>query len=235
LKTLFLAVNLLGTLFGIPLAVLGMVQFLDPITLADAASRDTGLLLLAGLSVAGLVNRRRPWLGALGLALLVSIWTVLSWLDLGVMSDEEKNAYAAVRRNDAPALRLALDAGVSPNLYSDGLGSLLSAAVLSDDTAALKMLIDAGADVDARHGDRETPLVTAVFIGNCEAAIMLLRAGADPRERLRHPEHYAVSRAYANKTVRELYDTEIRRQSGSPPAAQSCWLRFEALLAARNG
>jgi hypothetical protein len=235
LKTVFQIANLLGMLFGIPLAVFGLFGFLDPISLLDITLQEIGLLLLPGLSFAGLVSRRRAWLGLLGLGLMVSIWTMLSWLDLGVMSEDEKNAYAALRRNDAPALRRALDAGVSPNLYFKGLGSLLTAAVLSDDTTALKMLIDAGADVDARHGDREAPLVTAVFVSKCEAAIMLLRAGADPGERLRHPEHYAVSRAYAGKTVRELYDSEIRPQSKLTPTEKSCWLRFEALLAARNG
>lgn len=235
MKTIFQVINLLGMLFGIPLAVLGLFGFLDPITLLDITLQEIGLLLLPGLSFAGFVSPRRPWLGALGLGLLVSIWTVLSWLDLGAMSEQDRNAYAAVAHNDVSGLRLALDAGVSPDLYTDGLGSLLSAAVLSDDTAALKMLIDAGAHVDARHGDRHTPLVTAVFVANCEAATMLLRAGADPRERFRHPEHYAVSRDFANKTVRELYDSEIRPRSGSTPAEKSCWLRFEALLAARKG
>ena len=77
MKTVFTALNLLGMMFGIPLAIIGLFLFLDPITLADAAWRELSLVLFAGLSIAGLVSRRRPSLGALGLCVVVGIFTTL--------------------------------------------------------------------------------------------------------------------------------------------------------------
>lgn len=91
----------------------------------------------------------------------------------------------AVQAGDVEAVRAALEAGASPDAFTeDGSTALSVAAGQGADPETISLLLAAGADIGARNTAGYTPLLSALRSGRSEAAVrLLLNAGADPTAR----------------------------------------------------
>jgi hypothetical protein len=200
---------------------------LDPRTPAQGILVSVSCLSFPCLSLAGRLARR-PWLGPIGLAMLIG--GLAASADMGLLTDAERDAYRAVEYGDAALLRTQLAAGVDPDLYIEDKGYLLTAAVISKNPDLVKILIDAGADVNAHKGNHITPLLLAVYIPNCEAALPLATAGASFEHRFYDNAELADLPTYRGKNVAEIYFGRKRDYAKSWKQDEACWLQFEAVL-----
>jgi hypothetical protein len=200
---------------------------LDPRTPAQGILVSVSCLSFPCLSLAGRLARR-PWLGPIGLAMLIG--GLAASADMGLLTDAERDAYRAVEYGDAALLRTQLAAGVDPDLYIEDKGYLLTAAVISKNPDLVKILIDAGADVNVHKGNHITPLLLAVYIPNCEAALPLARAGASFEHRFYDNAELADLPTYRGKNVAEIYFGRKRDYAKSWKQDEACWLQFEAVL-----
>lgn len=211
---------------AMPIVLLVLAAFSDDVYLVDVAVQAFGMLLYLAGAIAGLSNERKPWLGTAGLAALVSIYVLLSYLDLGRITPSERTAYAALRNDDAEGMRAALAQGVDPNSYDYDWGYLLTAAAAKD-PAMVKVLIDAGADVNIRDGKKSTPLLKAVYLHQCGAARLLLKAGASLDDRFYDYADYTDPPTYYKKNVREIYQGKKIAEHKKWEWDPACWLQFE--------
>lgn len=152
--------------------------------------------------------------------------------DVGFSAVETAMLFDAIFEGRTTELKLALDRGVSPNIYQVGRGSLVYTAAASGNLEALRILIDAGVNVNARPGRGANPLIVAILGGRCEAARMLLMAGADPDVILSASEaaNSALDEKFYNRTARELYFINIKSAYNLPESRKRCWAKAERFL-----
>lgn len=89
----------------------------------------------------------------------------------------------AVQRNDLPALRDLLVAGVSPDCLKDyKTETPLCHAAATGNLPMIELLLSAGAAIELPSpATKYTPLQAATFNGQKEAFVLLLKKGADPK------------------------------------------------------
>ena len=85
----------------------------------------------------------------------------------------------AAKKNDAAAVRAALEQGADVNAHSSDGTSALHWAVYNDNADLVARLIEAGADVNPRNDYDSTPLGEAAVTGDAEVVRKLVAAGAD--------------------------------------------------------
>lgn len=105
-------------------------------------------------------------------------------LDKLGIEDSEKSFFAAIVKGDKPAVRLFLEAGMSPNARLGGITALVEASrrgKTHHEIAAA--LIEAGADMDASDPYGVTPLLFAAISGSPETIRLLLKSGANVKAR----------------------------------------------------
>lgn len=201
---------------------------LDPLTPAQGILLSVSCLGFSCLSIAGLLTAR-PWLGAIGLAILIG-GLVGSSIDTVTWVEAERDAFRAVESGDADLLRQQLAAGVDPDLHTDDRGYLLTAAIHSPNPELVRILIDAGADLNAHKGDHATPLVMAVHMSRCEAALVLARAGASFAERFYVDGELAEGPAYHGMNVVDMYHAQKHEEARTWKQHEACWRQFESVL-----
>jgi hypothetical protein len=221
-------ISFLGLLASPVLLLWAALANLDPRTEADGIRLCIACLTFPALSLAGLLVKKRPWLGALGLAILV--WACVLSPSAGMLTDAQQQAYEAVKAGDAEGLRQLLEAGVDPDLQGEDRFPLLSAAVSSNNPDVIKVLIDAGADVNVRKGQHVTPLLLAVYVPRCRAALPLARAGARFEDRFFDNAEFADPPTYRGKNVVEIYYGRKREFAKTWAQDEACWLQFEAVM-----
>jgi hypothetical protein len=221
-------INFLGLLTSPVMLLWAALANLDPRTEADGIRLCIAFAAFPILSLAGLLVKKRPWLGALGLAVVV--WACVLSVSAGELMDAERQAYEAVKQGDAAGLRKLLDAGVDPDLQGEDKFFLLTAAVSSGNSDVVKVLIDAGADVNVRLGQHVTPLLLAVYGSHCQAALALARAGARLEDRFFDNAELAESRTYRGQTVVDFYFSRKRDFANIWRQDEACWLQLEAVM-----
>lgn len=200
----------------------------DPPANGNAIRITIGCLAFPALSLAGWRMKKRPWLGTVGLVILV--WLFVLAANRSLITEPERDAYRAVEAGDAASLRQLLAAGVDPNVYTEDRGYLLTAAVISRNPELVRILIDSGADVNAHKGDHATPLVLAVHMQRCEVALPLTRAGASFAERFYIDRELAEAPTYRGMNVVEMYYAQKRAYATTWKQDEACWRQFEAVL-----
>jgi ankyrin repeat protein len=90
----------------------------------------------------------------------------------------ESDFINAVQQGDAEAVKLFLDAGMSPDAEENGRTALIEAARRGHSDLAL-ILIDAGADVNAKDTYGVSSLMFAAITGSGEVIVKLLEKSAD--------------------------------------------------------
>jgi hypothetical protein len=221
------AVGIFGLLSSPFTILLAIGANLDPHTPAQGLLLSVSCLCFPCLSLAGSAARR-PWLGPIGLAIMVG--GINASMDAGEFTQADRDAYRAVESGDAALLRKQLAAGVDPDLHNEDHGFLLSAAVHSKNPDVIRVLIDAGADVNVHKGEHATPLLWAVYIPRCEAALPLARAGASFEARFFDDKEIAALPTYHGKNVAEIYYGRKREYAKTWKQDEACWLQFEAVL-----
>lgn len=163
-------------------------------------------------------------------AILVTTILVLLGCQNDLPPEAKLDLFKAVEAGDTDVLKMALEAGVSPNIYHSERGYLIFAATVSDKTEALEMLINAGADVNARKKEGDGPLIGPLLSGRCEQAQLLLKAGASPDERFVSAGEAAAGPEYHNKSARELYYLYKEKYPGQWGQKKACWTEVERML-----
>jgi hypothetical protein len=228
----FVRINFAGMVLTPLLLLMAVGLNLDPPTEADGIRMAIGCLAFPVLSLVGWRMKTRPWLGAVGLVLLVLPFVLVATRD--GMTEAERDAFRAVQRSDAELLRRQLAAGVDPDLHTEDRGYLLTGAVYSENPELLRILIAAGADVNAHKGDHATPLVMAVHYLRCETALPLARAGASFAERFYINAELAEAPTYRGMNVGEMYEARKRDSPARWQREEACWRQFEAVLAQKK-
>lgn len=85
----------------------------------------------------------------------------------------------SVRDGNIEAVKLFLDAGMSPESKDEGGSTVLMNAAIKNGYSVAQLLVDHGADVNARTQEGETPLTIAALMGGTDMVKILLKAGAD--------------------------------------------------------
>jgi ankyrin repeat protein len=105
---------------------------------------------------------------------------VKALLESGATIGGSKLLHFAVSSGDEELVRLALDQGVSVNVYHIEGGTPLTAAAAAGFSSIVQLLLDRGAEIHWQGGQDSTPLASAVDSGDLETITALLDAGADP-------------------------------------------------------
>jgi hypothetical protein len=221
------AVGIFGLLSSPFTILLAICANLDPRTPAQGLLLSVSCLCFPCLSLAGCAARR-PWLGPIGLAIMVG--GINASMDAGEFTEADRDAYRAVESGDAALLRKQLAAGVDPDLHTYDRGYLLKAAIYSPNPELVGILIDAGADINAHNGDHATPLVMAVHMSRCDAALALARAGASFAERFYVDGELAEAPTYHGMNVVEMYYAQARKDARTWKQHEACWRQFETVL-----
>lgn len=90
----------------------------------------------------------------------------------------ERAAAKAAENNQADALAVLLDRGVSPHAVVNGV-PLLGAAAQNGRVSTMRLLLQRGADPNGRDEEGYTPLMQAVLSDYVPAVQLLMRSGAD--------------------------------------------------------
>lgn len=99
--------------------------------------------------------------------------------------------FVLVKKNDADAVRAALDSNPSLLEALDGDHLPIHEAALRGNAAVLDALIECGADINRENGWGWTPIVLAAYHNRLEAVRRLIEAGAKVGEDGGNPIHYA--------------------------------------------
>lgn len=85
----------------------------------------------------------------------------------------------SIRDGNVEAVRLFLDAGMSPESIDESGSPVLMNAAIKNDSSIAELLIDHGANVNSRTKDGESPLMIAALMGATDTVRVLLKAGAE--------------------------------------------------------
>ena len=85
----------------------------------------------------------------------------------------------SVRDGDVEAVKLFLDAGMSPDSTDENGSIALMTAAIKNDSALAQVLIDHGANVNTQTKDGDSPLMVAALMGATDTVRVLIKAGAD--------------------------------------------------------
>lgn len=170
--------------------------------------------------------------------LLLSALTVLSLVS-GCGNRQENSLYELKRReipyteNDfivqikmghLDAVRLFLDAGMSPDARG-GLGwPAIMQASAHGRLAIATLLLKGGASVDATDKDGQTALIIAARHGHADIVKLLLKRGAAPNRKTEHSGstalNWAVTEGHADAVTALLdggADVNLKDKEGAPP------------------
>lgn len=85
----------------------------------------------------------------------------------------------SVRDGNVDAVKLFLDAGMSPDSEDETGSTVLMNAAIKNDSSIVQLLVDHGANVNAQTKDGESPLMVAALMGGTDTVKVLLKAGGD--------------------------------------------------------
>lgn len=103
--------------------------------------------------------------------------------------------FAAIKRDDAPAVVRLLQQGFDPNARDPAGQHGLYLALREPSLKTARALIEwPGTDVDARNSRDESPLMMAALRGHTDLVVRLVERGADVNKTGWTPLHYAATR-----------------------------------------
>lgn len=85
----------------------------------------------------------------------------------------------SIRDGNVEAVKLFLDAGMSPESTDESGSPVLMNAAIKNDSSMAQLLVDHGANVNSRTKVGESPLMVAALMGATDTVKVLLKAGAD--------------------------------------------------------
>ena len=85
----------------------------------------------------------------------------------------------SIRDGNVEAVKLFLDAGMSPESADESGSPVLMNAAIKNDSSIAQLLVDHGANVNSRTKDGESPLMVAALMGATDTVKVLIKAGAD--------------------------------------------------------
>lgn len=92
-----------------------------------------------------------------------------------------RGAQNLIKRGDEPALRLAFEAGLDPNLANQNGWTLLMLAAVEGDVAIGRLLIEKGADLNALNNKQDSALALATHRGHQFFVDLLTQNDANPK------------------------------------------------------
>jgi ankyrin repeat protein len=150
---------------------------------------------------------------------------VFGLADVGA-ADQDRRLVAAVKTDDAAAVRILVNEGADVNASEPDGTTALHWAARRDDAITVKLLLDRGAKADAANRYGVRPLFLAAANGDSKVISLLLSAGADVNARL--PEGQTVLMTAARTGNAE--SIRLLLQAGAEPNVRESWLGETALM-----
>lgn len=116
-----------------------------------------------------------------------------------------------IYKENIPAIKALIKAGIDVNTYIGPDDTILMLALKGNCKEAVRVLIDAGANVNAQNGWYDTPLIIATIQGNQEMVKILLDADADITAKNNHGTAECFAKHLGFTEITEMLQAAVKK------------------------